>query len=48
LSTIRDADCIAVIDKGQLTEFGTHDALMALEGGLYRNLKLLQTEGADA
>jgi ABC-type multidrug transport system fused ATPase/permease subunit len=42
LSTIRDADKILVLDKGAAVEFGTHEELMQLEGGLYRNLKLLQ------
>lgn len=42
LSTIRDADKILVLDQGALVEFGTHEELMRIEGGLYRNLKLLQ------
>ena len=28
LSTIRDADAIAVIDQGQTVQMGTHDALL--------------------
>jgi len=44
LSTVRDADKILVLDQGRMVEFGTHDALMEIEGGLYRNLKLLQTD----
>lgn len=44
LSTIRDADKILVLDQGRMVEFGTHTELMEIEGGLYRNLKLLQTD----
>ena len=47
LSTIRDADKIAVLDHGALVEFGTHEALMRIDGGLYRNLKLLQHDLVD-
>lgn len=41
LSTIRDADKIAVVGNGGLVEFGTYEELMALEGEFYR-LKNLQ------
>lgn len=37
LSTIMRADCILVIDKGSVTERGTHAELLAL-GGRYRHL----------
>jgi ATP-binding cassette subfamily B protein/ATP-binding cassette subfamily C protein/ATP-binding cassette subfamily B multidrug efflux pump len=47
LSTIRAADQILVLNHGQLQERGTHEALMALEGGLYRRLVELQTLEED-
>ncbi len=42
LSTIRDADRIAVLNHGRIAELGPHDALMQIEGGLYRRLVELQ------
>ena len=41
LSTIRDADKIAVISNGGIEEFGTYDELMAKKGAFYK-LKELQ------
>jgi len=42
LSTIRSADQILVLDNGVITEQGTHQELLALENGLYKNLSNLQ------
>jgi len=42
LSTIRNADKIAVIDKGSCIEFGTYDELMKKKGKFYQ-LKVLQS-----
>lgn len=42
LSTIRDADRILVLNQGRIAELGPHEALMAIEGGLYRRLVELQ------
>lgn len=42
LSTIRTADQILVLDHGRITEKGTHQELIALENGLYKNLSHLQ------
>lgn len=42
LATIRKADQILVIDDGRIVESGTHDELITLENGIYRNLSRLQ------
>lgn len=42
LSTIRDADKIAVIHAGQCVEYGTYDELMARKGIFY-NMKQIQS-----
>ena len=47
LSTIRNADIIAVIAKGKIVETGTHDELMEAETGYYRNLVEKQEGGGD-
>ncbi len=45
LSTIRDADQIVVLNHGKISEQGPHDVLMAIEGGIYQRLYLLQQLG---
>lgn len=47
LSTIRNADEIAVVTDGRITERGTHAQLMA-QDGLYRSLYNLQFRGQEA
>ncbi len=42
LATIRDADKIYVVDKGQIIEQGTHDQLTQMEEGVYNSLAKLQ------
>ena len=42
LSTVRKADRILVLDKGKITESGTHDELVKKKGGIYRQLYELQ------
>ncbi len=47
LSTIRNADEIAVVINGKITERGTHDELMAIEDGTYKKLYSLQFREND-
>ncbi len=42
LSTIKNADKIAFIQEGELIEFGTHEELMEIPNGFYKNLYQLQ------
>ena len=44
LATIRDVDCIYVIDKGRIIEKGTHEELSLIEKGMYNSLAKLQFE----
>ncbi len=46
LATIRDVDCIYVLENGQIVEQGTHEALSVLEDGVYNALAKLQFESA--
>jgi ATP-binding cassette subfamily B protein len=42
LSTIRHADKIMVMDKGNIVEFGSHEELLQIDGGRYRELYDMQ------
>lgn len=42
LSTIRHADKILVLEKGEVKEFGTHEELLKIEEGKYRELYEMQ------
>ncbi len=47
LSTVRNADKIAVIEAGCVVELGTHDELSTIKDGLYRRLSSLQFGQGD-
>ena len=47
LSTIINADQIVVLHRGRIVEQGTHDELLAREGGLYRYYHALQFQWED-
>jgi ATP-binding cassette subfamily B protein len=44
-STVRMADRIAVISDGTISELGSHEELMQIEGGLYQHLFNIQAQG---
>jgi ABC-type multidrug transport system fused ATPase/permease subunit len=44
LATIREADCIYVLEQGEIVEKGTHEELSNRENGAYRALAKLQFE----
>ncbi|MFN5760775.1 MAG: ABC transporter ATP-binding protein, partial [Sphingobacteriales bacterium] len=46
LSTVRNADNIYVLDKGQIVESGTHDELITKDG-LYKSLCKLQFDAVE-
>jgi ATP-binding cassette subfamily B protein len=45
LATVRSADTILVLHRGEVREQGSHHELMAVEDGIYRALYSLQTAG---
>ncbi len=44
LATIREVDCIFVIENGKIVEQGTHDELSMIDDGAYSSLAKLQFE----
>jgi ATP-binding cassette subfamily B protein len=38
LSTVRSLDRLLVLDRGKVIEEGDHDALIRIDGGIYRRL----------
>ncbi|CAJ1972553.1 unnamed protein product [Sphenostylis stenocarpa] len=47
LSTVRDADSIAVLQNGRVAEMGSHERLMVKPGSIYKQLVSLQHETRD-
>ena len=47
LSTIRNADNIAFLEKGKFVEHGSHAELMNMENGRYRAFVLSELDGSD-
>jgi len=47
LSTVRDADQIAVIEDGELKELGSHEALLGISEGIYAQLVERQLHPKD-
>jgi len=47
LSTVRNADIIFVVEKGQVVESGNHDELLENENGPYANLISRQMKAHD-
>ena len=45
LSTIQNADCIYFISEGAVSEYGTHEQLLALKGGYYECVQLQDLSG---
>eukprot|EP00052_Salpingoeca_macrocollata_P009650 m.75889 g.75889 ORF g.75889 m.75889 type:complete len:1275 (-) comp17197_c0_seq1:75-3899(-) len=48
LSTVRNADYIVVLHKGEIVEEGTHEQLVAKQGKFYNMLKAQETEKESA
>ena len=46
LSTVRNSDCIMVLEQGRIIERGTHDQLMA-SNQIYREVYQSQQEGVS-
>ena len=46
LSTVRRADLMLVLNKGEIVESGSHDELMAV-GGFYKNIYDMQLRPQD-
>ncbi len=44
LATVRNVDCIYVIEHGRIVEKGTHEELSEMEDGIYNSLAKLQFE----
>jgi len=47
LSTLKNANKLVVLDKGEIVEMGTHEELLAKPDGVYRRLVKIQTDLAQ-
>ena len=47
LSTVQNADRIAVINDGNLVELGTHDQLLSIKDGQYKHLYEMQFKNTE-
>ena len=47
LSTIKNADVIAVVKNGVIAEKGTHETLIKIEGGVYASLVQLHMTASN-
>eukprot|EP00178_Gracilaria_changii_P000812 TRINITY_DN1103_c0_g2_i1.p1 TRINITY_DN1103_c0_g2~~TRINITY_DN1103_c0_g2_i1.p1 ORF type:complete len:1314 (+),score=235.26 TRINITY_DN1103_c0_g2_i1:425-4366(+) len=47
LSTVKDADAIAVVGRGKILEIGRHEQLLRIENGEYANLVKNQLSGGE-
>lgn len=47
LSTVKDADAIAVVKRGKIVEVGTHEQLLRVENGEYATLVKNQLSGTE-
>ena len=47
LRTVRNADCIVVLENGAVAESGPHDELIHLENGIYKSMVERGTELLD-
>jgi ATP-binding cassette subfamily B protein len=43
IQSVMNADLILVLDKGRVIQMGTHQELVAYEGGIYRQIYDIQT-----
>ena len=46
LATVRNADCVVVLDDGRIAEQGAHDELVR-SGGVYERFVRLQFSGSE-
>merc|ERR1719453_1707100 len=48
LSTVRNCDCIIALKYGKIIEQGSHDELLQIEGGYYKELWEKQAKSLEA